>query len=168
MLRVDLRAIVEGPVETDAVVAVDDPLLAELAFALAKPLHVSGRLTDSGVGRFYWHGKLRTTIAASCRRCLTSVAVEIRTEVRAVFADDSGEDDPSTYLIARDVAELDLGSMVREELLLAVPEYVLCREGCQGLCARGGKDLNEGPCACEPEADPRWAALRALQEKRPQ
>jgi uncharacterized protein len=57
--------------------------------------------------------------------------------------------------------------MIREELILAVPEYVLCREECRGLCPRCGKDLNEGPCACRPEPDPRWAALEALKHMGP-
>jgi uncharacterized protein len=55
--------------------------------------------------------------------------------------------------------------MVREEFVLAAPAFVLCREDCPGLCAQCGSDLNEGPCACRPEPDPRWAVLRALQER---
>src|SRR2546422_2859983 len=37
---------------------------------------------------------------------------------------------------------------VREELLLAVPQWVVCRDDCRGLCPRCGKDLNAGPCGC--------------------
>jgi uncharacterized protein len=63
--------------------------------------------------------------------------------------------------------ELELGEMVREELILAVPPYVLCREDCRGLCPQCGNDLNEGPCSCSPEPDPRWAKLEALKQQRP-
>ena len=38
----------------------------------------------------------------------------------------------------------------------------LCRDDCRGLCPRCGANLNDGPCSCEPEADPRFAALQRL------
>ena len=46
---------------------------------------------------------------------------------------------------------LDLAPAIREEVLLAVPLYPLCREDCRGLCVTCGADLNEGPCACPEE-----------------
>ncbi|MDH5349101.1 MAG: DUF177 domain-containing protein, partial [Nitrospira sp.] len=42
--------------------------------------------------------------------------------------------------------QLELAPMLREQLILASPMHPLCSEGCLGLCARCGKDLNEGPC----------------------
>ena len=52
---------------------------------------------------------------------------------------------------------------VREELILAGPQYVLCREDCRGLCPRCGKDLNAGPCGCPAVApNPRLAVLHTL------
>ena len=58
---------------------------------------------------------------------------------------------------------MDWGEAVREELMLAGPRYVVCNEGCQGLCPRCGTNRNQEPCGCvTDEADPRWEALRAL------
>ena len=55
---------------------------------------------------------------------------------------------------------------MREELILAVPDYVLCRENCAGLCPHCGKDLNEGPHQCQDApADSRWGPLGALKKK---
>jgi uncharacterized protein len=54
---------------------------------------------------------------------------------------------------------------VREELLLAAPRYVLCREECKGFCPQCGKDLNDGPCGCARAADARWHPLQALKDK---
>ena len=56
MLRVGLRALAQGPVETAAVVEPDDPLLDDLDFELREPLAVRGRLMDSGAGCYYWKG----------------------------------------------------------------------------------------------------------------
>lgn len=59
--------------------------------------------------------------------------------------------------------ELDLRESLRQNLLLALPMRALCREDCAGLCPHCGHNLNEGPCACPPDApDARFAALREL------
>ena len=166
MLRVELRALHEGPIETTADVPADDPLLADVDFVLAESVQIRGRLMESGGGRYYWHGRLEGALAASCRRCLADVAVTLDAEVRALFTEDPAEDE-TAYAVSADVAELDLSTMVREELILAVPEYVLCREECKGLCTQCGKDLNDGPCPCRPEPDPRWAALEQLKQRLP-
>ena len=167
MLRIDLRALAAGPVDTDVALPPDAPVLEGLEHALATPLRVRGRLTASGEGRYFWHGTLETQVAGNCRRCLVPVVADVRAEVGALFSEDDAGEDPATYPIPPGAGELDLRTMVREELLLAAPAYLLCREDCRGLCARCGKDLNDGPCSCEPEPDPRWAALRALREQGP-
>ena len=41
----------------------------------------------------------------------------------------------------------------------------LCRDDCKGLCDRCGANLNEGPCSCKAEKDPRLAVLEQLLEK---
>ena len=60
----------------------------------------------------------------------------------------------------------DLTDEVRESIILTLPAYPVCREGCKGLCAHCGKNLNEGPCGCAGESgDSRWGALDALNLK---
>ncbi len=164
MLLVNLRAAATGPVETKVQLAVDDPVLEGLELVLSEPLRVEGRLTSSGPGEYYWQGTLATRLALECRRCLAPLAVAIEVPVGALFTEDEAAEDASTYVLVRDGTDLDLGPMVREELALAAPDYVTCRDSCKGLCAHCGKDLNEGPCSCEPEPDPRWAALRTLRD----
>jgi uncharacterized protein len=164
MLRVELRALHEGPIETTADVPADDPLFVDVDFVLAEPIQIRGRLMESGGGRYYWQGRLEGVLAASCRRCLADVTVMLDAEVRALFTEDPAEDELA-YAVSAEAAELDLSTMVREELILAVPKYVLCREDCKGLCAQCGKDLNDGPCSCLPEPDPRWGALEKLKQR---
>jgi uncharacterized protein len=164
MLRVDLRALADGPVVSDVAVPPDASVFEDLDIALDSPVRVRGRLTESGPGRYYWHGTLHARLAGGCRRCLARVPVDVEADVRALFAEEPA-DDPAMYAIRPGSHELDLGPMVREELVLAAPTFVLCREDCLGLCAKCGSDLNEGPCACRPEPDPRWAALRALRQR---
>ena len=61
---------------------------------------------------------------------------------------------------------LDLAPMLREQLILASPMHPLCAEECRGLCARCGKDLNEGSCRCgeEPTGSP-FQVLRTMKER---
>jgi uncharacterized protein len=68
------------------------------------------------------------------------------------------EPNDDLYYYAGD--HLELGPMLREQLILAVPMHPLCAEDCLGLCVRCGKDLNEGPCHCRVE--PTGSLFQAL------
>ena len=74
------------------------------------------------------------------------------------------EPDDELYHYAGD--HLELAPMLREQLILASPMHPLCSEDCRGLCARCGKDLNEGPCGCpeEPVGNP-FQVLRRVKEQ---
>jgi uncharacterized protein len=166
MLRVDLRELARGPVETVGELAADDPLFAGLDFTLTGPVRVRGRLQSAGEDRYFWRGELSGQVTGECRRCLAPVTVQVSADIGALFAKDPDAlEDPDSYALAHDATSIDLTPAVREELVLAVPRYVLCREGCRGLCPRCGHDLNAGPCGCAPIPDPRWEALAALKGK---
>jgi uncharacterized protein len=144
-----------------------DPLLQDLDVVLSDPVRVRGRLTESGPGRYYWQATLNTRVTAACRRCLVPIEIPVSASVGVLFAEDIGDEDASVYAIPSHSQELDLGAAIREELILALPEYVECSEGCRGICAGCGTDLNAGVCSCQPARDPRWAALDALKAGRP-
>lgn len=163
MVRVDLRAAAAGPVETDAEVSPTDPALGSLEHVPTRPVQVSGRLMSSGPGAFYWAGRVSTQVPVDCRRCLVPFTVDVDDTVSLLFTEDEDNDDPAAVIIPSRAAELELGDAVREALILAIPEFPLCRDDCRGLCARCGADLNQGACRCHPDADPRWGALHALQ-----
>jgi uncharacterized protein len=61
---------------------------------------------------------------------------------------------------------LVLEDVLREQVLLAVPLKVVCREDCKGLCPTCGKNRNTEPCSCAATlGDPRWSALKEIREK---
>jgi DUF177 domain-containing protein len=166
MLRVDLRELARGPVDTRGELGQADPLLEGLDVALGGPVKVTGRLQATGEGRFYWHGTVQTTVTGECRRCLTPVSAAVSADASALFTQDAdAEEDPDSYPVAPDATEIDLAPAVREEVLLAVPRFLQCREDCRGLCPRCGQDLNAGPCGCPPVTDPRWQALESLKQR---
>jgi uncharacterized protein len=101
-----------------------------------------------------------------CRRCLGDASAHVSDDAHLIFAEagtEGVEDDPDVFLIDDRATELDLRPALREQWLLNVPGYALCRDDCQGLCPSCGAELNLGPCDCAPSsADPRWEGLQKL------
>ena len=155
MLRVDIRDLDRGPVETDARLEAADPLFEGLGLTLVEPVDVTGRLQATADGEYLWRGHIQTTVAAECRRCLTPVRRPVDAGADVLFSSDpDAADDPSVYPLAESATAVDVGEAVREELALAADPYVLCREDCAGLCPRCGADLNAGACQCAAPAEP--------------
>jgi uncharacterized protein len=162
MLVVNLQALHDGPVGTDGELPADDPLFEDVPARLAGTVAVSGLLAMSGRGHHFWRGELRAVVSTECRRCLEPLKVPLRQPVEALFCiDREVEDDPSVYPVDERATEIDLRPAVREELILAVPQFSLCRPDCRGLCPGCGANLNAGPCTCRAEPDPRWGELLA-------
>jgi len=162
MLRIDLGALHHGPIVMDQVVSAGDKLFEGLEFELSEDVKLHGRLMEAGSGSFFWRGRLETRVVSPCRRCLAPVTVDVSHAMEVLFTEDDVADDPAAYSIPPKAMEIDPGEAVREELILSVPDYVLCSEECRGICAGCGTDLNTGSCKCESEPDQRWAALEAL------
>jgi uncharacterized protein len=165
MLSCDIRSLETQAVVVDEALPADDPIWEEGDPKPASSVHVTGRLSSAGPGRFYWHGRIEGDVALECSRCLTDTAAHVSDEAHIIFAETGDEetDDPDVYRLDPKERELDLRPAIREEWLLAAPTFGLCRDDCKGLCARCGNDLNTGPCHCEEKsADPRWDALRKL------
>jgi len=122
-----------------------------------EPVRVAGRLHAAGerailLARLAQHPHSGGVPALSRARTRAG-----RRYVDALFTEDPDAlEDPSSYPLAPDAIEIDLRPAVPEELLLALPRWVVCREDCRGLCPRCGKDLNAGPCGCPPAVDQRW------------
>ena len=155
MLQVDIRELRRGPVETVGQLRADDPTLRELELELLGPVAVDGKLQAAGDSEFLWRGHIAATVHATCRRCLAEVEVPVATEVGVMFSTDpEAVDDPSVYPLSLPLGQIDVREAVREELALAVPPFVLCREDCAGLCPGCGADLNAGPCGCTAPAEP--------------
>ncbi len=167
MLSIDVASLARGPVPTVAEIPSTDALLHDLDIVPIDAVRVRGRLTESGPGRYYWQAELSTRVTISCRRCLAPVTTSVQVPVNVLFAEDAGIDDPAVYPIPPRTRELDLSDAVREELILALPEYVLCSEDCRGICAGCGADLNTARCTCRHEPDARWGVLETLKSSQP-
>ena len=153
MLRVDVRGLRQGAVETVGELGPADEAFVGLGLSLDGPVSVDGALEARGAGTFLWRGSLGGRLRGECRRCLSGVVTSFAVAVEALFSTDPDlESDPGVYPLAEPVQTIDLTPVVREEVGLAVTPYPLCREDCAGLCPRCGADLNAGPCACTDSA----------------
>jgi uncharacterized protein len=159
-----------GSLKVRRVIPEDDPLWADSGLELEGPvtLDLEARMTPTG--QVLVRGAVEAPLLHECRRCLTPVHRTLKAEVALVWTDpgeagaESDDDSEEVRVLEPGVGEIDLGEAVREELILAAPAYVLCREDCKGLCPRCGADLNEGPCECvDDDRDPRWDPLRTLE-----
>ena len=148
-MRVDVRALRDGAVPTEASVGTDDPAFRGLDLQLAGPVEVTGTLQTAGSGTYRWVGRVRGAVKGECARCLAEVVTGFDTPAEALYTTSpETADDPGVYLLPEPVGVIDLTDAVREEVALAAPAFPLCRPDCAGLCPRCGADLNPGPCGC--------------------
>ena len=100
-----------------------------------------------------------------CYRCLDDAVLEIPIAAREYQATNpEGSDELQTPYVQDD--NLDLAAWSRDAVALALPEKILCRPDCAGLCPVCGKNLNNEPHTHEDEArDSRWAPLESLRER---
>ena len=169
MLSFDLRLLGTTAVRVDATLPAEDPIWEDADVRPVRGVHVTGRLSAGGAGRYFWSGHLEGEAAGTCRRCLVEVRTPVAEDVQVLFAESDLDEaeEADVHPVPAGARELDLRGAVREEWLLAAPSFVTCRTDCRGLCPRCGADLNAGACACAPSADPRWAALRAVRDGQP-
>jgi uncharacterized protein len=100
-----------------------------------------------------------------CYRCLGDAVLELPISAREYQATNpEGSDELRTPYLVDD--NLDLTAWARDAVALALPDKILCRTDCAGLCGVCGKNLNDEPHTHdEASTDSRWAALEALREK---
>jgi DUF177 domain-containing protein len=103
------------------------------------------------------------SLGGPCFRCLQDAELALQLRLREYEATKPETDDErSEYL---DDDRLDLSSWAHDAIALALPDKILCRPDCAGLCPVCGKDLNAEPHEhVEERTDPRWAALESLRE----
>jgi uncharacterized protein len=100
-----------------------------------------------------------------CYRCLDDAALDLPISAREYQATNPGDaEELSTQYVADD--RLELAAWARDATALALPDKILCRADCAGLCPVCGRDLNDEPHTHDEEpADPRWSGLAELRDR---
>jgi uncharacterized protein len=107
---------------------------------------------------------LDVSLAGPCFRCLADAELALSLQLREYEATKPEGDEERTEYLEDD--RLDLSSWAHDATALALPDKILCRPDCAGLCPVCGKDLNAEPHEHEEEVvDPRWAKLSELRQE---
>lgn len=116
-------------------------------------------------------GNILVSVEIECTRCLQEIEKDLEIPFKVTYvtaenytdAKESELNDEDLDVSIFDGHKIDLNELVREQIILNLPEQIFCSEDCKGLCAKCGANRNLIDCNCEEkEIDPRWAALKNL------
>jgi len=106
--------------------------------------------------------RFATRVEGPCMRCLGPAGVDVVVDAQEYESSDPAAAEELRSEYVRD-GELDVGAWAHDQVALNLPEPILCRPDCAGLCPVCGRNLNDDPHEHdEVVVDPRWAALEAL------
>lgn len=136
-----------------------------VSYPVSEPVLAQGIVRNTA-GVLMMTGNLTTCIHGICDRCAGEFDRPINFPIQVVLVTElSNEENEDEWVFPLEGDSADLDDIVRTVFVLNLDSKLLCREDCRGLCHRCGKNLNDGPCNCRKELDPRFAALKQLLEK---
>lgn len=166
-MRLGLSDIIHSP---GASVSFSDSVdLSDLQYGTSYP--VSEPVMASGTVRntadvLMMKGRITTRIHGVCDRCAADFTQDVDIPVDVVLVEElANEDSEDEWVFPLEADSADLDDIVRTVFVLNMDSKLLCKPDCKGICCRCGKNLNDGPCGCQKELDPRFAALRQLLDK---
>ena len=136
-----------------------------ISYPVTEPVRAEGQVRNTA-GVLVMTGSIETTIHGTCDRCASDFDREVHFPIDVVLVTElSNEENEDEWVFPLEGDSADLDDIVRTVFVLNLDSKLLCKEDCRGLCHRCGKNLNDGPCSCQKELDPRFAALKQLLEK---
>jgi uncharacterized protein len=163
-MRLDLREIINIP---GSGVSFDyEPDLSNTSYGSVKgvksPSRAAGSIRNSaGVLRF--DADVDAVLLCTCARCLKDFEYPVSLRIQTMLTEsEQDEEDPDVFLLEGDFADVD--DIIVTDFILNLDQRFLCSEDCKGLCEKCGADLNNGPCSCKLNTDPRLAVLGQLLE----
>lgn len=156
----------EGKVtETQVVPELDVVKYQGEKFLIREKSPVQFTFTNFGVDKARVEGSMVLTVMIPCDRCLKEVPVEIRLcfsrEITPQQDDGTISDDDDAGVM--EGYQLNVETLVYNEILMNWPLKVLCRPDCKGICRQCGRDLNLGECGCDTFVpDPRMAVIKDI------
>lgn len=123
-------------------------------------------ITNLGNKQVMIEGSTNISLTLYCDRCLKEIIVpmhiEVSKEVDFTQTDEQRAEglDETNYIIGYN---LDIDTLIYDEILIGFPTRLLCSEDCKGLCKNCGTNLNEKSCDCDTyNYDPRMSVIRDI------
>ena len=135
MIKISVRDITSRGVAIEQTIPMEGIGLSAEEIDLRSPIHVK-----ASISRVDHEVVADTTVSVDygylCARCLEEFH---RREVRQYHFD---------FELAPDMEYIDLGEEIRQEMILANPRRILCKEDCKGICPKCGTNWNVEKCKC--------------------
>ena len=169
-MRIELENLEGGKGDFAHVYNPDELNPVDERVKLTAPATVNGKIRLAG-NEVFVNGHVDTRAQVECDRCLKLIELPVNADFELEYITGSEYETSAVAELTEaemsvavfDGEALDIDEIVKEQILLAVPTRMLCREDCKGICPQCGVDRNTGECNCETkEIDPRWAALKNL------
>lgn len=98
-----------------------------------------------------------------CDRCAEDIERSYSFDLNKIIVQkmENENDDYDNYIVVENNI-LDLDDLIYQEIQLFLPQKMLCKDDCKGICFKCGKNLNKENCDCKPDVDPRMEALLQL------
>lgn len=136
-----------------------------VSYPVSEPVLAEGTVRNTA-GVLVMQGQISTRIHGTCDRCASDFNRDVNIPIDVVLVTEmANEENEDEWVFPLEGDSADLDDIVRTVFVLNLDSKLLCKEDCKGLCHRCGKNLNDGPCNCQKELDPRFAALKQLLEK---
>ena len=134
-------------------------------YPVSEPVCAEGVVRNTA-GVMMMTGTIRTCLHGVCDRCAADFTRDVEMPINVVLVTElADEDNEDEWVFPLEGDSADLEDIIRTVFVLNMDSKLLCKEDCKGLCHRCGTNLNNGPCSCQKELDPRFAALKQLLEK---
>ena len=163
-MLLDLRKIIDMPgasVTFECDLNPDDLYFPSIKEYIGSPKASGTVFNEAGILRMT--GSAEADMLCTCDRCGKEFESSKTTEIDVVLAEEDPNANPGLFLIEGD--EIDVTEVCETCFNLDMETKFLCGEDCKGLCPTCGKNLNDGPCGCQKERDPRFAVLEQLLDK---
>ncbi len=134
------------------------------SFPIEEKSAVSLSLANVEAGRVNLSGKVSLVFRAECDRCLSPLSVPLDLQFeREIISPDAAADGEADDQGFMDGYQLDVETLVYNEIMGNWPAKILCKEDCKGICPKCGQNLNMGDCGCDTFVpDPRMAVIQDI------
>ncbi len=137
-----------------------------MSYEFSKKESVDLIITNLGNRTVMIEGSTKISLVLFCSRCLKEIIypMEISFQKEIDFnlsEEERAKDlDETNYIIGYN---LDVDTLIYDEILIGFPMKLLCSEDCKGLCLSCGTNLNEKTCDCDNyNYDPRMSVIRDI------
>ncbi len=133
-------------------------------FAHKEPVDLT--ITHLGNRTVLIEASTNISLTLFCSRCLKEIIfpmdIHVTKEIDFNLSEEERAEglDETNYIIGYN---LDVDTLIYDEILIGFPMRLLCSEDCKGLCKNCGTNLNEKTCDCDNHNyDPRMSVIRDI------